>query len=156
MSGRVTPIPEKLGKIVDALRWPSKGPTISGKFVEKVIGHCIHFMMLRRELLAIFRSLYQFVHDNYWHRRRLWPWARSEANWAAVCWQSRLLILDVLGTARFLHRMLHFLVSVFASLIFHMKSLNGLGILRKLGDTKLNLPLPLERLLFHMMTSLKV
>ena len=73
-----------------------------------------------------------------------------------VCWQSRLLILDVLGTARFLHRMLHFLVSVFASLIFHMKSLNGLGILRKLGDTKLNLPLPLERLLFHMMTSLKV
>ena len=120
MSGRVTPIPEKLGKIVDALRWPSKGPTISAKFVEKVIGHCIHFMMLRRELLAIFRSLYQFVHDNYWHRRRLWPWARSEANWAAVCWQSRLLILDILGTARFLHRMLHFLVSVFASLIFHM------------------------------------
>ena len=68
---------------MDALSWPSKGPKISGKFVEKIIGHCIHSMMLRRELLAIFRSLYQFVHDNYWHRRRLWPWARSEANWAA-------------------------------------------------------------------------
>ena len=40
-------------------------------------------MMLRRELLAIFRSLYQFVQDNYWHRRRLWPSARSEAMWAA-------------------------------------------------------------------------
>ena len=83
ISGRVSPIPAKLGKIVAALRWLSKDPKISGKFVEKIIGHCIHFMMLRRELLAIFRSLYQFVQDNYWHRRRLWPSARSEAMWAA-------------------------------------------------------------------------
>ena len=83
VAGTVTPIPAKLGKIVAALRWLSKGPKISGKFVEKIIGHCILFMMLRRELLAIFRSMCQFVHDNYWHRRRLWPSARSEANWAA-------------------------------------------------------------------------
>ena len=132
---------------------PPKAPRSVANFVEKIIGHCIHFMMLRRELLAIW-SLYQFVHDNYWHRRRLWPWARSEANWAAS-----LLAVPFADLGRpwtVLHRMLHFLVSVFASLIFHMKSLNGLGILMRLGDTKLNLPLPLERLLFHMMTSLKV
>lgn len=155
MAGTVTPIPAKLGKIVAALRWLSKGPKISGKFVEKIIGHCIHFMMLRRELLAIFRSMYQFVHDNYWHRRRLWPSARSEANWAASLLAVSFADLRRPWDCTVFASDASLRVLVFASQIFHIQMLSRFGILRKPGDIKLNLLLPLESLLFRMMTSLK-
>lgn len=81
--GKVTPIPSKVGKVIAMLRCLASGPRVSGKMVEKLIGHCIHFMMLRRELLSVFRSMYQFVQDCYHTRRRLWPTARAEAKWAA-------------------------------------------------------------------------
>ena len=83
IAGKITPIPAKVAKVAAALRWLARGPRVSCKMVEKLIGHCIHFMMLRRELLSIFRSMYQFVQDCYFTRRRLWPSARSEARWAA-------------------------------------------------------------------------
>ena len=81
--GKVTPIPSKVGKVIAMLRCLASGPRVSGKMVEKLIGHCVHFMMLRCELLSMFRSMYQFVQDCYQSRRRLWPPARSEAKWAA-------------------------------------------------------------------------
>lgn len=83
IAGKITPIPAKVGKVISMLRCLAGGPRVSGKMVEKLIGHCVHFMMLRRELLSIFRSLYQFVQDCYLMRRRLWPSARAEARWAA-------------------------------------------------------------------------
>ena len=59
--GIVTPIPERLQKVRLALNWLARRPWVSGKQVERLLGHCIHFMLLRRELLSIFRSLYDFV-----------------------------------------------------------------------------------------------
>ena len=44
-------------------------PRITGKSVEKLLGHAVHFMMLKRELLScFFRSLYDFVQANCGNR----------------------------------------------------------------------------------------
>ena len=56
--GRVHPIPEKRDKIILALQWLAKRPRVSGLSLERIIGHCIHLFMLRREFLSIFRSLW--------------------------------------------------------------------------------------------------
>ena len=47
-------------------------------------GHCVHFFLLRREFLSIFRSLYDFKHACYDVRARLWTSAAKEASWAAA------------------------------------------------------------------------
>ena len=83
VAGRVSPIPQKVSKVIAALRWLHRRPRITGKFIEKIIGHCVHFFLLRRELLSVFRSLYQFVQDSYLKRQRLWRSAATEAGWAA-------------------------------------------------------------------------
>lgn len=79
----MSPIPQKVSKVIAALRWLQRRPRITGKFIEKIIGHCVHFFLLRRELLSVFRSLYQFVQDSYLKRQRLWRSAATEAGWAA-------------------------------------------------------------------------
>ena len=78
-SGLVTPIPQKLGLVIAAFRFLATGPRINGKGVEKLIGHAVHFMLIRRELLCCMRSLYDFVQHSYWDRTRLWKSAVSEA-----------------------------------------------------------------------------
>lgn len=83
VAGRVSPIPQKVSKVIAALRWLQRRPRITGKFIEKIIGHCVHFFLLRRELLSVFRRLYQFVQDSYLKRQRLWRSAATEAGWAA-------------------------------------------------------------------------
>ena len=50
--------------------------------MERLLGHAVHFAMLRRELLSIFRALYDFVHKSYHRRQRLWKSAAKEARWA--------------------------------------------------------------------------
>ncbi|CAE8638556.1 unnamed protein product, partial [Polarella glacialis] len=82
-TGVVRPVAEKLQKVIRAFEWMSHRPRVTGKAVEKLLGHAVHFMMLRRELLSIFRSLYDFVHSSYSKRQRLWASAAKEASWAA-------------------------------------------------------------------------
>lgn len=86
--GRVHPIPEKRGKIILALKWLAKRPRITGRSLERIIGHCIHLFMLRREFLSIFRSIYDFKTANLHRRARLWKSAAAECEWA-----SHLLVL---------------------------------------------------------------
>ena len=81
--GVICPIPERLDRVLSAFTWLSMEPRVSGKAVERVIGHAVHFCMLRRELLSIFRSLYDFIQHSYWHRTKLWPSAAREARWAS-------------------------------------------------------------------------
>ena len=65
--------------MIAAFRYLSSRPRINGKGVEKLIGHAVHFMLLRRELLCCMRSLYDFVQHSNWNRSRLWKSAASEA-----------------------------------------------------------------------------
>ena len=82
-NGVVTPIPERLDKVVRCFIWLSKRPRVSGKAVEKLLGHCTHFCMLRRELLSMFRTLYDFMQHSYHKRSRLWESCAKEARWAS-------------------------------------------------------------------------
>eukprot|EP00435_Cladocopium_sp_Y103_P026023 s1915_g6.t1 len=76
--GRVYPKPEKLHKVRTTLLWLSRCPRVTGKMIERIIGHCIHFCMLRRELLSIFRAVYDFKVVAYEKRQRLWKTAGHE------------------------------------------------------------------------------
>ena len=77
--GEVRPIPLRLEKLRLALIWLSNRPRVSGRIVERIVGHCIHVFMLRRELLDIFRSMYDFKVANYARRTKLWASAAKEA-----------------------------------------------------------------------------
>ena len=81
--GIVAPVPERLQKVRLALLWLSRRPKVSGKQVERLLGHCIHLMLLRRELLSIFRNLYDFVQNCYSSRHKLYESAAREAKWAS-------------------------------------------------------------------------
>ena len=80
---RVHPVPEKRDKVISVLRWLSQRPKVTGKCIERIVGHCIHFFMLKRELLSIFRSVYDFKTAHYSSPSRLWRTAADECRWAA-------------------------------------------------------------------------
>ena len=69
--------------MIAAFRWLSRRPRVNGRAIEKLIGHAVHFMLLRREMLSCMRSLYDFVQTSYRARRRLWRSAAGEAGWVA-------------------------------------------------------------------------
>ena len=48
-NGVVTPIPERLDKVVRCFTWLSKQPRVSGKAVEKLLGHCTHIFVCYAE-----------------------------------------------------------------------------------------------------------
>ena len=52
--GIVRPNPAKLGKVILCLEWLSSRPRVSGKIVERLIGHCVHFSCCAE---SYFRSL---------------------------------------------------------------------------------------------------
>ena len=78
----ITPIPDRWHKVLQAFSWLASRPRVNGKAVERLLGHAVHFAMLRRELLSVFRALYDFVHKSYHRRQRLWKSAAKEARWA--------------------------------------------------------------------------
>ena len=82
--GTVQPIPDKLRKVQLCLQWLARRPKISGKAVEKILGHMVHFTLIRRELLSLFRNLYDFAHTYSGAAHRMWRSAAREARWAAV------------------------------------------------------------------------
>ena len=82
-SGIISPIPERLDKILAAFRFLARRPKISGRSLERLLGHAMHICLLRRELLSIFRSLYDFIYGSYFKRQRLWKSAAREAGWCS-------------------------------------------------------------------------
>ena len=82
--GQVQPIPARRGKVRLALLWLAGRPRVSGRSIERVIGHCIHLFMLRRELLSIFRSVYDFRTAHYKAPYRLSRSAADECKNAAA------------------------------------------------------------------------
>ena len=76
--GKIFPKPAKVKKVQVVLDWLAKNPRVSGKMIGRAIGHCIHFCMLRRELLSVFRAVYDFKITHYSRRVRLWSTAAHE------------------------------------------------------------------------------
>ena len=76
--GRIYPKPNKLQKVRQVLLWLASQPRVSGKMIERIVGHCIHFCMLRGELLSIFRAVYDFKQVSYNKRTKLWSTAAQE------------------------------------------------------------------------------
>lgn len=82
--GIVQPIPRKLEQVRVAFEWLSRRPRVHSKVVEKLVGHAVHLMLIRRELLSLFRNLYDFVHRSSQEPCRLWRSAAREAGWVSV------------------------------------------------------------------------
>lgn len=55
--GVVRPKPGKLELLMDAFRWLTHRPRITGRVVEKLLGHAVHLCLLRRELVGSLRGL---------------------------------------------------------------------------------------------------
>ena len=83
-AGRVSPVPARLMRVQLAFKWLSRRPRISGKGVQRLLGHAVHFMMLKRCLLSIPRRLYDFVQYAGHRKCRLWTGAAVEAKWLAT------------------------------------------------------------------------
>lgn len=80
-SGRVFPVPDRLQKVKLALGWLSKRPRVNGRAVQRILGHVVHLLMLKRPLLSIPRRLYDFIEYAGGRRCRLWSGAAEEARW---------------------------------------------------------------------------
>lgn len=80
-AGRVTPVPARLHRVQLAFQWLSRRPRVRGKSVQRLLGHAVHFLMLKRELLSVFRHLYDFVTHAHDKKCRLWQGAAVEARW---------------------------------------------------------------------------
>ena len=91
--GTISPIPERLDKVLKAFAWLARRPKVDGRSIERLLGHAIHMCLLRRELLSIFRALYDFVYSSYHHRQKLWASAAKEARWCSHL--LRLCTIDI-------------------------------------------------------------
>ncbi|CAK0877963.1 unnamed protein product [Prorocentrum cordatum] len=58
------------------------GATPSGLELERLIGHLVSMVMLRRDLLSAFSAVYQFSRKLRRRRAPLWPGVRRELRWA--------------------------------------------------------------------------
>jgi hypothetical protein len=57
------PKPERAWRLKAAFEWLSSGRVVTGKQVQKHLGHFVADSMHRREALSCMRALYQFVED---------------------------------------------------------------------------------------------
>ena len=79
---RWRPTWKKLSRFVAAGRWLCRpGLLTSGREVEVFLGHAIHVLGIRSELMCIPYAIYSFVRRHYWHRARLWPSVLKEVRW---------------------------------------------------------------------------
>eukprot|EP00973_Karenia_brevis_P049466 6862914-Karenia_brevis.AAC.1 len=72
LSGEYRCTPERMWKIRQAFKWLSRRPRVTGREVERLVGHATFMFLVSRGLLSIFCNIYAFIHHNYNHRVRLW------------------------------------------------------------------------------------
>ena len=75
---RVAAKPERRWKLRATLCWLSQRPYVTGRQLERGIGHSVCVLMLRRPLLSIFRTVYALIQQHYDTPRRLWKSAAKE------------------------------------------------------------------------------
>lgn len=69
-------------RLAEAMRYVLRRPYMTGREVERLLGHWTHALMPRREMLSIFGTAYSFVGRSYERRQRLRASARREFRWA--------------------------------------------------------------------------
>jgi hypothetical protein len=80
-TGSVRPTAVKYHRLVAAFSFLSRRPAVTKKQIERALGHAVHFATLRRDLMCIFRNMYDFAASmNYRDRKRLWPSAARECS----------------------------------------------------------------------------
>ena len=47
--GQVHPMPARRDRVRLCLLWLANRPKVSGRAIERIIGHCVHLFMLRRD-----------------------------------------------------------------------------------------------------------
>ncbi|CAK0885022.1 unnamed protein product [Prorocentrum cordatum] len=75
---------QKRWKLKAVLDWLSGAPYVSGKEIERLLGHTTFHFGPNRLFLSIFNSAYDFIRSSYTSRVRLWPSVAREC-WAAGC-----------------------------------------------------------------------
>ena len=83
-AAEIQPIAKRRVKVRPTLPWLATRPNVSGRAMERIIGHCIHLFMFRRELLSVFRSVYDFRTAHYKNPDKLWSSAAEECRQAAA------------------------------------------------------------------------
>ena len=83
-AGTVQPAPAPLARLVSALRWVETRPRVTGRQLERLVGHIIHKLLLRRESLSIPRACYEFINQQYKQACKVWPSVAKEIRWIRV------------------------------------------------------------------------
>ena len=84
IQGLVTCSPARRWKLRYALLWLASRPMVSGKQLERAIGHTTFAFLLCRPLLSIFSNAYDFIRAHYATPARLWVRAAEERKQAAA------------------------------------------------------------------------
>ena len=81
MSGQaaVWPSSKRLSRVRAALLWLWEKPRmVTGKMVERLLGHLTNRFLLMRPMLSVLCHAYQFARANYMRKTVLWPSVREE------------------------------------------------------------------------------
>ena len=73
------PKPARAWRLRQAFMCLSRGPVVTGRLIEKILGHYIAGGMHRREYLSVPRALYDVIRAAYVVPARLWESCRAEA-----------------------------------------------------------------------------
>ncbi|CAK0852660.1 unnamed protein product [Prorocentrum cordatum] len=82
--GGVFPIPHRLEKAVAAFTHLRRRPHITGWQISKALGYVTPIFLLTRSMFSLPNALYQFMHENWSRKRRLWHSAALECKWISV------------------------------------------------------------------------
>lgn len=86
-------IRSRLTRVVQATRHVLRKPRLTGAELERLVGHWTYLLLVRREALALFGHVYDFIRRSYTRRQPLWPGVRRELRWAIAL--APLLVADL-------------------------------------------------------------
>ena len=75
---QIRPLPHRVWRVRLAFQHILKMGAVSGKQVEKVVGHAAFIGLGRRESLSVFGETYTFIQRRYGYKHRLWSSVRRE------------------------------------------------------------------------------
>ena len=82
--GRAAPTAARLWRLRLATEHVLRHPFLTGRELERLIGHWSFLLLIRRELLGVFAAVYTFIAKSYGRRQRLWPSVKRELRWASA------------------------------------------------------------------------
>eukprot|EP00959_Pyramimonas_sp_CCMP1952_P309015 6466733-Pyramimonas_sp.AAC.1 len=82
--GGVFPIPHRLEKAVAAFTHLRRRPHVTGWQISKALGYVTPIFLLTRSMFSLPNASYQFMHENWSRKGRLWHSAALECKWISV------------------------------------------------------------------------